>query len=87
MQTIGIAVWALFAVYFLLCVFLPEVRILSWRRSSLKPGTLSYLGLSLFSWTPLFAALGIIPESYAFLVYPLMGVGLVIVVIGYFVSA
>lgn len=82
-QLIGIVFWSLLASYCLFCVFVPDIRIIYWKGTDVKMGTISYIGIVLFLWSPLLLALGIIPEGFAFLMYPLALIGLGVSFIGY----
>ena len=83
-QLIGIVFWSLSASYCLFCIFVPDIRIIYWRGTDVKMGTISYIGIVLFLWSPLFLALGIVPAAFGFLMYLLGLIGLGISVIGYF---
>jgi hypothetical protein len=86
MQTIGLSVWALLAAYCLVCVWLPDIRFIYWKGTNVKLGAISYSGGALIFWSPLMAGLGMIPEAYTFVVYPLMLAGVVVTFIAYFIE-
>ena len=84
MQTIGFIGWVLLASYSLVCIWLPEIRFVYWKGKDVKLGAISYCGLALVFWSPLLAGLGVIPQTFTFLIYPLMLTGVLVTFIGYF---
>lgn len=86
MRTFGIVIWVLIAVYSVLCVLLPPLRIIYWKGSDAKIGALSYSGVALLLASPLLLISEIIPRANGFFLFPIMLGSFLIVVIGYFVD-
>ena len=82
MKYVGIAVWVSFAVYCFSCIWFPEIRFIYWKGTSAKIGTLSYLGATLFLWSPLLAILQLLPKGSVTLLYGIMLIAFIITVIG-----
>ena len=74
--------------YSALCVGIPEIRFFRWRGSDTKLGTVTYIGLALFLWTPALVITGLISKesAYFFLVVLLVLLAFLLMSIGYFMD-
>lgn len=86
MKFIGIAAWVTLAFYSALCIWIPEIRIW-WAGSDTRVGTLSYIGLALFFWSPVLAITGLISEKNYFVLYFVMLLAGLLTMIGYLLDA
>jgi hypothetical protein len=86
MEVILLDVWVVLAFYSILCIWIPEIRLFGWRYTSAKFGTVSYVGLALFFWSPALAFTGLISKENPFLLYVVMLSAGLITVIGYFMD-
>ncbi|MDQ4120406.1 MAG: hypothetical protein M3209_03060 [Acidobacteriota bacterium] len=91
METVGIIVWIVFAIYSALCLWMPNIRPY-WKGSDIRFGTLSCIGFALFVWFPFFVAvisplIGGFDKSDAPFLFLVIVLAVVIAFIGYFVDA
>ena len=82
-RVIGISVWIGLAFYSALSICIPEIRLICWKGTDKKLGAVTYLGLTLFFWSPAIAMTGLISQKGFFVVYLAMLFAGVVVLIGY----
>ena len=86
MEVIFLDVWVVLAFYSILCIRIPEIRLFGWRYSGIKFGTVSYIELALFFWSPALAITGLISRENRFVLYFVMFLAGLVTVMGYFMD-
>lgn len=74
--------WVVLACYCLVCVFIPEIRLLTWFGSGAKLGALSHLCLAWFLGSPLLIAAGVLSDRYGTLLYASMIFAMIMLFLG-----
>jgi hypothetical protein len=83
LNVIFFILWVVLGCYCLVCVFIPEIRFMTWRGSSVKLGALSYLCLSWILGSPLLFATGVLPNRYGKLLYASMVFAVIMMFLGW----
>jgi uncharacterized membrane protein len=84
MEVVLLDVWVVLGFYCALCIWIPEIRLFGWRYSGTKFGTVSYVGLAVFLWSPALAITGLISKENRFVLCFVMFFAGLVTVIGYF---
>jgi hypothetical protein len=91
MRILLLALWGVAAFYFMLCIFVPEIRPYInqgrfWTGKEIKASLASCVGYAMALWLPALLyvgiILGLISDSYIFGVYLLAILGIVVAIIG-----
>lgn len=86
MLLIFFVAWIFFFSYCLVCIFIPEIRLLRWQEGG-KFGTLSHAALTFFCGSPLLIMGGVVSDRYSFLIYCLMCFAVCLMFVGFFVDS
>ena len=78
--------WVMFSSYCVVCIFVPEMRLLRWLGSGAKLGTLSHVCVAWFFGGPLLIVIGVIPPEYSFFMYLTMILAMLILFIGGYID-
>ncbi len=87
MKSVAMAIISGVAAYFLLGVFVRDIRFIYWRQTPKKLGAISYLGVAIFLWVPVIVFSGLIEVRHPSAWYCLALLGLLISFIGYIIDS
>ena len=83
MITILFVLWVVFACYCLVCIFIPEIRLLRWFGSGARLGALSHICVAWCFGSPLLMATGVLAHRYSTLLYTSIILAMIMLFVGW----